>query len=52
MKFECEEDRLNIDKVIEKFDFDCKIRTNIIVERNKFLQRKQYEEENIDQFVT
>ena len=41
-----------MEKVIQKFDADCKARTNIIMEHQKFLQRKQVAGETIDQFAT
>lgn len=45
-------DKMNIDKVIEKFDDDCSAKTNVISERYKFLKRKQQPNESCDQFVT
>ena len=50
--FENEEDKTKMDKVIEKFEMDFQKRTNIIIERNRFLLRRQKENETIDQFVT
>ena len=46
------EDKLILQKIIEKFDQDYEERTNIIAERFKFLSRKQSMTENCDQFAT
>ena len=51
--FEFENDDGNkIEKVIEKFEEDCKPRTNILNERYNFLKRKQEDGESIDQYTT
>jgi len=42
--FNNEEDREDIDLVIEKFNSSCLIITNVLHERYKFLQRKQENE--------
>ena len=46
-----EEDKNNLQKVIEKFDNDCKITTNVLLERNKFFRRKQKANESCDKYV-
>lgn len=51
-QWQTEDDKNNIDKVIEKFDLDCQQSTNILTERYKFFKRKQRSDENCDQFVT
>ena len=51
-EFESEEERADLDKVIQKFDMDCKSSINILSERNKFYSRKQKREETTDQYVT
>ena len=43
--FENEEDRRNLEKVIEKFDKDCTNTANILAERQKFYSRKQRKDE-------
>ena len=51
-QFSNEEDREDIEKVIELFKKDCEARSNIIIERHKFLSRKQQPTETIDQYLT
>ena len=50
--FESEEDKANIEKVLEKFDCDCKSSINVLAERHNFYSRRQSETETIDQYVT
>ena len=50
--WENSDDKLKIQKVIEKFDEDYEEKTNEIIERNKFLSRKQNTKESCDQFAT
>lgn len=50
--FQTAEDKMKIDKVIEKFDNDCKTTTNVLSERFKFYSRKQKPEETLDEYVT
>ncbi|XP_066938885.1 uncharacterized protein [Macrobrachium rosenbergii] len=45
-------DKYKIDKVLKKFDVECSPRSNIIMERYKFLKRKQESNESCDQFIT
>ena len=52
LRFEEPNDKKDVEKVFEKITKDCEVRTNIVVERYKFLRRKQLEGENIDQFIT
>ena len=46
------EDKLKIKKVIENFDKECSPKSNVIMERYKFLKRKQASDESCDQFIT
>lgn len=46
------EERDVIKIVLQKFDDDCKPRTNILVERYNFLKREQEMNEDIDHYVT
>ena len=45
-------DKFKIRKVIENFDKECSPKSNVIMERYKFLKRKQESTETCDQFVT
>ena len=47
-----DEDKYNIDIIIDKFKNHCLEKTNVIAERYKFLNRKQGEDESVDNFVT
>ena len=38
-QFEDEEEKNDLEKVIQKFQIDCKVRSNIIIERHRFLKR-------------
>jgi len=46
------EDKYSLEKIFEKFDEDYNENTNFIMERYKFLHRKQAAEETCDQFAT
>lgn len=46
------DDKLKIIKVIENFDRELGPKSNIIMERYKFLKRKQEPDESCDQFIT
>lgn len=35
-----------------KFESACKARTNVIIERNRFLRSKQQIDETVDEFVS
>lgn len=50
--FESEEEKSNLDIVLQKFDKDCKQTTNILAERKKFYSRVQLKNETIDNYVT
>ena len=50
--WEEDSDKHKISKVLLKFEEECKPRSNIIMERYKFLKRKQEKDESCDQFVT
>ncbi|XP_061716623.1 uncharacterized protein K02A2.6-like [Cydia pomonella] len=51
-KFDKEEDRDDIDKLIEKFDQHFGTKTNVIMLRFKFFTRSQEPGEGIDEYVT
>lgn len=51
-QWEAEDDKNMINKVIEKFEMDCKSTTNVFLERYNFYNRKQLSEETYDQYVT
>ena len=42
---------MNIDEVLKKFDEYCKTRTNLIMERHRFLNRRQIAGETADEFL-
>ena len=48
LRFDNPVDKKDIEKVLEKISNDCETRTNIVVERYKFLKRRQLEGESID----
>ena len=50
--FHANEDRNDLQTVLQKFDSDCKSTINILVERHKFYSRKQRINETCEQFVT
>ena len=50
--FENENDKRDIEKVLEKFDNDCKSTVNILTERSLFYSRKQRADETVEQYVT
>lgn len=50
--WENEEDKKDLNKVIDKLESDCKSSVNILTERYKFYQRSQKQEETYDQYVT
>ena len=50
-QFDDEEDKKNIDKVLEKFEEYCNPRKNIVYERYKFNSRKQLGDEPVDRWV-
>ena len=45
------DDKLIMTKVIDKFTEECSEKTNVIIERYKFLKQKQLSGESCDQFV-
>ena len=50
--FESQGDRVNLERVIEKFGKDCKNVCNVLAERNTFFCREQQKNECYDQYIT